>query len=66
VLPGRGAVARRLARLLALIGQRQALHRRRLLLGKHAGLYSLSYVFEHTGAMRWLDQTVHNAPLSAA
>ncbi|MCM2561577.1 Na/Pi symporter [Lutimaribacter sp. EGI FJ00015] len=53
--------ARRLVRLHALVSRRQARHRRALLLGEHAGLYSLAYVFDHTDAMRWLNRMLHNA-----
>lgn len=53
--------AARLARLQALLDHRQARHRRGLLLGEHAGLYSLADVFSHTDAMRWLLRTLHHA-----
>lgn len=56
--PGEAA---RLARLQALIEHRQSRHRRGLLLGEHAGLYSLGDVFSHTDAMRWLLRTLHHA-----
>jgi len=51
----------RLARLQELIGHRTGRHRRGLLLGEHAGLYTLTEVFAHTDAMRWLQRTVHHA-----
>ncbi|GHG85246.1 Na/Pi cotransporter family protein [Pseudodonghicola xiamenensis] len=53
--------ADRLARLEALIAHRVGRHRRGLLLGEHAGLYSLTEVFAHTDAMRWLQRSVHHA-----
>lgn len=51
----------RLARLQALAAHRTGRHRRGLLLGEHAGLYTLSEVFAHTDAMRWLQRAVHHA-----
>jgi phosphate:Na+ symporter len=56
-----GREAARLERLHRLVTRRQSRHRRALLLGEHAGLYSLAYVFAHTDAMRWLDRALHNA-----
>lgn len=51
----------RLARLEELVQHRTGRHRRGLLLGEHAGLYTLTEVFAHTDAMRWLQRTVHHA-----
>ena len=51
----------RLARLQALAEHRARRHRRGLLLGEHAGLYTLSEVFARTDAMRWLQRAVHHA-----
>ena len=51
----------RLARLQALAAHRTARHRRGLLLGEHAGLYTLSQVFARTDAMRWFQRAVHHA-----
>ncbi|MCW9043991.1 MAG: Na/Pi symporter [Pseudopelagicola sp.] len=53
--------ALRLARLHALVRHRKDKHRRGLLLGEHAGIYSLKDVFTHTDAMRWLDRSLHHA-----
>ncbi|MEQ9693107.1 Na/Pi symporter [Shimia sp. SDUM112013] len=53
--------AGRLARLHRLVERRRKRHRRAMLLGEHAGLYSVSYVFAHTDAMRWLDRVLHHA-----
>lgn len=47
-------------RLHEIITHRRRRHRRALLLAEHAGIYSLSEVFAHTDAMRWLDRTVHH------
>ena len=58
---GRNLEPDRLARLQELIGHRTGRHRRGLLLGEHAGLYTLTEVFAHTDAMRWLQRTVHHA-----
>lgn len=51
----------RLGRLERLVEHRTHRHRRGLLLGEHAGLYSLREVFAHTDAMRWLLRSVHHA-----
>ncbi|WP_425045837.1 Na/Pi cotransporter family protein [Primorskyibacter sp. S87] len=51
----------RLARMQRLVRKRRLRHRRALLLGEHAGLYSLDEVFAYTDAMRWLDRTLHHA-----
>ena len=56
-----GEEAARLGRLHALVRHRKDKHRRGLLLGEHAGLYSLKDVFAHTDAMRWLDRSLHHA-----
>ncbi|WP_417672553.1 Na/Pi cotransporter family protein [Pseudodonghicola sp.] len=53
--------ADRLAWLEEIIAHRVGRPRRGLLLGEHAGLYSLSEVFAHTDAMRWLQRSVHHA-----
>lgn len=53
--------ADRLAWLETIIDHRAVRHRRGLLLGEHAGLYSLPEVFAHTDAMRWLQRSVHHA-----
>lgn len=58
-LPAREA--RRIARLGRFIDHRRDRHRRGLLLGEHAGLYSLPQVFSHTDAMRWLGRVLHHA-----
>lgn len=51
----------RLARLYDLVKRRTERHRRGLLLGEHAGLYSVRDVFTHTDAMRWLRRALHHA-----
>ncbi|MFT7592796.1 MAG: phosphate:Na+ symporter [Paracoccaceae bacterium] len=51
----------RLGRLQALVTHRTNRHRRGLLLGEHAGIYSVQQVFAHTDAMRWLQRTLHHA-----
>jgi phosphate:Na+ symporter len=51
----------RLGRLYDLIELRTKRHRRALLLGEHAGIYSLSDVFSHTDAMRWMQRCLHHA-----
>lgn len=51
----------RLHRLEELVRHRTGRHRRGLLLGEHAGLYTLAEVFAHTDAMRWLQRTTHHA-----
>ncbi|MBR9842834.1 MAG: Na/Pi cotransporter family protein [Rhodobacteraceae bacterium] len=56
-----GEEAARLDRLHALVRHRKDQHRRGLLLGEHAGIYSLKDVFAHTDAMRWLDRSLHHA-----
>ncbi|MDO6480553.1 Na/Pi cotransporter family protein [Shimia thalassica] len=53
--------AERLARLHRLVEHRRKRHRRAMLLGEHAGMYSVSDVFSHTDAMRWLDRVLHHA-----
>lgn len=53
--------AARLARLHGILRHRKDKHRRGLLLGEHAGIYSLQEVFSHTDAMRWLDRSLHHA-----
>lgn len=50
-----------LERLDSLVRRRTNRHRRALLLGEHAGIYSLSDVFSHTDAMRWLQRCLHHA-----
>ncbi|TDK43984.1 Na/Pi cotransporter family protein [Antarcticimicrobium luteum] len=57
---GRYLESDRLARLETLIRHRTGRHRRGLLLGEHAGLYTLTEVFAHTDAMRWLQRVVHH------
>ncbi len=56
-----GKEAARLGRLHDLVRHRKDKHRRSLLLGEHAGIYSLKEVFAHTDAMRWLDRSLHHA-----
>jgi len=65
---GRAAVSKtgdlqthRLGRLQTLVEHRTNKHRRGLLLGEHAGIYSVQQVFAHTDAMRWLQRALHHA-----
>ncbi|MFC3118439.1 Na/Pi cotransporter family protein [Jhaorihella thermophila] len=51
----------RLERLQEIVAHRVGRHRRALLLGEHAGLYSVQEVFAHTDAMRWLTRVLHHA-----
>ncbi|TNF59216.1 MAG: Na/Pi cotransporter family protein [Rhodobacteraceae bacterium] len=51
----------RIARIMRHLDHRRDRHRRGLLLGEHAGLYSLPEVFAHTDAMRWLGRILHHA-----
>ena len=51
----------RLAKLQEIVAHRAGRHRRALLLGEHAGLYSVQEVFAHTDAMRWLTRVLHHA-----
>ena len=51
----------RLARLEELVQHRTGRHRRGMLLGEHAGIYTLAEVFAHTDAMRWLQRSAHHA-----
>lgn len=51
----------RLHRLNEVVLHRTNLHRRGLMLGEHAGIYSLPEVFAHTDAMRWLQRSLHHA-----
>jgi phosphate:Na+ symporter len=58
---GPGLDGARLERLAGLVARRANRHRRALLLGEHVGLYSVSFVFAHTNAMRWLERCLHHA-----
>lgn len=50
----------RVERLGTLVEQRRKRHRRAMMLGEHAGLYSLDQVFAHTDALRWLQRVLHH------
>lgn len=50
----------RLKRLEKLMEVRARRHRRSVLLGEHAGLYSMRHVYQHTDAMRWLLRALHH------
>jgi phosphate:Na+ symporter len=63
---GTGPAALRLARLERSVARRVARQRRALLLGEHAGLYSLQEVFTHTDVLRWLGRSLHHAAQIAA
>ncbi|MBT3141185.1 Na/Pi cotransporter family protein [Phaeobacter gallaeciensis] len=56
-----GEDTERLERLSRLVGNRYKRHRRSLMLGEHAGIYSLEDVFHHADAMRWLDRSLYHA-----
>jgi len=51
----------RLQRLHGLVAHRTNRHRRALMLGEHAGIYSVGDVFANTDAMRWLNRALHHA-----
>ncbi|MBD8890742.1 Na/Pi cotransporter family protein [Roseibium litorale] len=58
---GDRTIPQRLARLEQWVNHRTMQHRRALLLGEHAGIYSLPEVFAHTDALRWLQRSLHHA-----
>jgi len=51
---------RRIARIADPVARRFSRHRRGLLLGEHAGIYTLQETFQTTDAMRWLTRIMHN------
>jgi len=53
-------IGTRMARMAGPVAHRFARHRRGLLLGEHAGIYSVQDTFETTDAMRWLTRIMHN------
>lgn len=53
-------VGRHMARMSHPLVHRFKEHRRELLLGEHAGLYSVHDTFQTTDAMRWLMRIMHN------
>lgn len=63
---GPGPQAARFARLERAVARRVAGRRRALLLGEHAGLYSLQEVFTRTDVLRWLERSLHHAAQIAA
>ena len=54
------AIGTHMARMTAPVSHRFTRHRRGLLLGEHAGLYSVQETFQTTDAMRWLSRIMHN------
>lgn len=53
-------IGARMARMAGPVAHRFARHRRGLLLGEHAGIYSVQDTFDTTDAMRWLTRIMHN------
>ncbi|WP_101067230.1 Na/Pi cotransporter family protein [Roseovarius salinarum] len=53
-------IGRRMARMTDPLAHRFMRHRRGLLLGEHAGIYSVQDTFQATDAMRWLTRIMHN------
>jgi phosphate:Na+ symporter len=53
-------IGTRMARMGAPVGSRFTRHRRGLLLGEHAGIYTVQDTFQTTDAMRWLLRIMHN------
>jgi phosphate:Na+ symporter len=53
-------IGARMARMAGPVAHRFERHRRALLLGEHAGIYSVRDTFETTDAMRWLTRIMHN------
>lgn len=53
-------IGMRLARMSGVIDGRFRRQRRALLLGEHAGIYSMQDTFDTTDAMRWLARIMHN------
>ncbi|MFN4155703.1 MAG: Na/Pi cotransporter family protein [Paracoccaceae bacterium] len=56
-LPG---IGKRMARMAGPVAHRFRRHRRGLLLGEHAGIYSMEDTFQTTDAMRWFLRIMHN------
>lgn len=53
-------IGSRMARMADPVAHRFRRHRRGLLLGEHAGIYSIQDTFETTDGMRWLTRIMHN------
>lgn len=53
-------IGNRMARMAGPVAHRFTGHRRGLLLGEHAGHYSVQDTFQATDAMRWLTRIMHN------
>ncbi len=53
-------IGKRMARMEGPVAHRFKRHRRGLLLGEHAGIYSVQDTFQATDAMRWLKRIMHN------
>ncbi|GAB5434938.1 Na/Pi cotransporter family protein [Falsiruegeria mediterranea] len=50
----------RTERLAHQVEQRRKRHRRAMMQGEHAGLFSLDQMFAHTDALRWLQRVLHH------
>lgn len=57
---GLAEIGKRMARMTDPLAHRFKRHRRGLLLGEHAGIYSIQDTFQATDAMRWLTRIMHN------
>ncbi|MCA0042632.1 Na/Pi cotransporter family protein [Celeribacter litoreus] len=53
-------IGERMSRMVASLAHRFSRNRRGLLLGEHAGIYSIQETFQVTDAMRWLTRVMHN------
>ncbi|MFN4130087.1 MAG: Na/Pi cotransporter family protein [Paracoccaceae bacterium] len=53
-------IGKRMARMADPVAHRFTGHRRGLLLGEHAGIYSMQDTFQATDAMRWFRRIMHN------
>ncbi len=53
-------IGMRMARMSDPVAHRFTRHRRGLLLGEHAGIYTMQDTFQTTDAMRWLSRIMHN------
>ncbi|MBR2657330.1 MAG: Na/Pi cotransporter family protein [Loktanella sp.] len=53
-------IGQRMARMVDPFAQRFKRHRRGLLLGEHASIYTMQDTFEKTDAMRWFTRIIHH------
>lgn len=53
-------IGARMSRMAGVVARRFRRHRRGLLLGEHAGIYSVQDTFLATDAMRWMTRIMHN------